>query len=102
MIETATDTYASLMSVIKEYMTDAELDVDSFTSATSLGDAGLDSLDMLKLASLISEELNLALPSTLLFDYPSVDALCSYLLATQVPLLLIICLVLYIYTNILV
>ena len=38
---------------------------------------------MLKLASLLSEALSTALPSTVLFDYPSVDALCVYVLAVQ-------------------
>lgn len=72
------------MAVIEEYMADADLNLDSFTSSTSLGDAGLDSLDMLKLASLLSEALDLILPTTILFDYPSPDALASYIVATQV------------------
>jgi len=34
--------------------------------------------------SLLSESLGMALPSTILFDYPSVEALCGYILAAQV------------------
>ena len=36
------------------------------------------------LCSLVSEALGVALPSTILFDYPSIEALCGYILATQV------------------
>jgi 3-oxoacyl-(acyl-carrier-protein) synthase/acyl carrier protein len=71
------------MSTVIEYLASSDLSTDSFTSATSLGDAGLDSLDMLKLASLLSEALYTALPSTILFDYPSVDAFCAYVVAVQ-------------------
>ncbi len=71
------------MSTIIDYLVSSDLSTESFTSATPLGDAGLDSLDMLKLASLLSEALNTALPSTILFDYPSVDALCAYVVAVQ-------------------
>lgn len=35
--------------------------------------------------SMVTEALGVALPSTVLFDYPSIEALCSYILATQVP-----------------
>ncbi len=50
MAETASEALTALMAVIKDYMADGDLDVDKFSSATPLGDAGLDSLDMLKLA----------------------------------------------------
>jgi len=71
------------MSAVIDYLVSSDLSTDSFISATPLGDAGLDSLDMLKLASLLSEALSTALPSTILFDYPSVDALCAYVVAVQ-------------------
>lgn len=71
------------MSAVTDYLVSSDLSTDSFTSATPLGDAGMDSLDMLKLASLLSEALSTALPSTILFDYPSVDALCAYVVAVQ-------------------
>lgn len=34
--------------------------------------------------SMVSEALGVVLPSTILFDYPSIEALCGYILATQV------------------
>jgi hypothetical protein len=34
--------------------------------------------------SLISEELGLVLPSTALFDHPTVEQLCAYVMASQV------------------
>ncbi|KAL4457259.1 hypothetical protein ABPG75_012124 [Micractinium tetrahymenae] len=71
--------------VVTGYMEAARFDTSSFTPATPLMDAGLDSLDMLKLASMVSEALGVVLPSTVLFDYPSIEALCGYILATQVP-----------------
>ena len=73
----------AIMEVVQEYIHSSELDSDSFTSATPLGDAGLDSLDLLKLAGLLSEALDTALPSTVLFDYPTVDALCTYVVVAQ-------------------
>jgi 3-oxoacyl-(acyl-carrier-protein) synthase/acyl carrier protein len=71
------------MCAVTDYLVSSDLSTDSFTSGTPLGDAGLDSLDMLKLASLLSEALSTALPSTILFDYPSVEALCAYVVALQ-------------------
>lgn len=41
--------------------------------------------------SLLSESLGMALPSTILFDYPSVEALCGYILAAQVRCVHIVC-----------
>lgn len=79
----AEDVLAMAMDIVRDYLVSSDLDTSTFTSATSLGDTGLDSLDMLKLANLLSEALNTALPSTILFDYPSVDALCAYILAVQ-------------------
>ena len=73
----------TIMSTVIDYLVSSDLSTESFTSATPLGDAGLDSLDMLKLASLLSEALYTALPSTILFDYPSADALCAYIVAVQ-------------------
>ena len=32
---------------------------------------------------MVSEALGVVLPSTILFDYPSIDSLCGYILATQ-------------------
>ncbi len=63
---------------------DADLLGPDFGPDTPLGDAGLDSLDMLKLAGLISESVGLMLPSTIIFDYPTVEALCDCIVATQV------------------
>ena len=71
------------MDIVRNYLVSSDLETSSFNSSTSLGDTGLDSLDMLKLANLLSEALNIALPSTILFDYPSVEALCAYVLAVQ-------------------
>jgi acyl transferase domain-containing protein/acyl carrier protein/SAM-dependent methyltransferase len=44
-----------------------------------LQDAGLDSLMAVELRNALGEALGLVLPATLLFDYPSVDALSGYL-----------------------
>jgi 3-oxoacyl-(acyl-carrier-protein) synthase/acyl carrier protein len=70
-----------VMETVVDYMEAAELSTTSLNIKTSLGDAGLDSLDMLRLAGILSESLNVALPSTILFDYPSVETLSTYLVA---------------------
>lgn len=79
----AEEVYSAVMAVVTEYLAACDADVSAFKPSTPLGDAGLDSLDLLKLASLLSEAVGLALPSTVLFDYPSVDALCSYVVAAH-------------------
>ena len=45
--------------------------------ATPFAQAGLDSLDMLKAASALSEALGVELPSTALFDHPSAAKLAA-------------------------
>lgn len=79
----AEETLSAIMEVVKCYLESSDMDPPTFTSATPLGDAGLDSLDMLKLAGLLSDALDTALPSTVLFDYPTVDALCTYVVVAQ-------------------
>ena len=83
--QVAEETLALVISTLRDYLISSELtsSAATFTSSTPLGDAGLDSLDMLKLAVILSEVLGVALPSTMLFDYPTADALCAYILAVQ-------------------
>jgi acyl carrier protein len=47
---------------------------------TPLGDLGLDSLLAVELRNTLATALGKPLPATLLFDYPSIDALTDYLL----------------------
>ena len=47
---------------------------------TPLGDLGLDSLLAVELRNTLATALGRPLPATLLFDYPSIDALTDYLL----------------------
>jgi acyl transferase domain-containing protein/acyl carrier protein len=46
---------------------------------TPLGDLGLDSLLAVELRNTLSKALGVSLPATLLFDYPSIEALTDYL-----------------------
>jgi acyl carrier protein len=48
---------------------------------TPLGDLGLDSLLAVELRNTLGGALSVSLPATLLFDYPSIEALTDYLLA---------------------
>ena len=48
----------------------------------ALKDVGLDSLMAVELRNVLTRSLGKSLPATLLFDYPSLDALSSYLLRT--------------------
>ena len=72
-----------VMSKFQEYLRTIGLDETNFTVATPLGEVGLDSLDMLKIAGILAETLGLALPSTILFDYPTIELLCAHLIATK-------------------
>jgi acyl carrier protein len=48
----------------------------------ALKDVGLDSLMAVELRNVLTRSLGSSLPATLLFDYPSLDALSNYLLRT--------------------
>ncbi|MEL7144136.1 MAG: phosphopantetheine-binding protein, partial [Cyanobacteria bacterium J06573_11] len=52
---------------------------DELDRETGFFDLGLDSLTALELKNSLETTLNLSLPSTLAFDYPTVDALIAYL-----------------------
>ena len=52
-----------------------------------LHDLGLDSLMAVELRNALSRDLSLPLPATLLFDYPTVEALVGYLEETISPLI---------------
>nr|BAU61515.1 actin related protein2 [Parachlorella kessleri] len=71
----------AVWGVAQDFLRATDYNIDGLTPDTPLMDAGLDSLDMLKLASLLSESLNVALPSTLLFDYPTIAAVAGYISA---------------------
>jgi acyl transferase domain-containing protein/NADPH:quinone reductase-like Zn-dependent oxidoreductase/NAD(P)-dependent dehydrogenase (short-subunit alcohol dehydrogenase family)/acyl carrier protein len=51
-----------------------------FDERAALKDAGLDSLMAVELRNVLTRSLETSLPATLLFDYPSLDGLASYLL----------------------
>ena len=57
---------------------------DAFTigTQTALKDVGLDSLMAVELRNVLTRSLGKALPATVLFDYPSLDALTNYLMRT--------------------
>ena len=57
---------------------------DTFTifPGTALKDAGLDSLMAVELRNVLTRSLGKSLPATLLFDYPTLDALSEFLLRT--------------------
>jgi acyl carrier protein len=64
---------------------DASVQVDE---RTPLKDAGLDSLMAVELRNALTRSVGRSLPATLLFDYPTLDALAEYLfrvLALQAP-----------------
>ena len=50
-------------------------------TTTPLGELGLDSLLVVELRNKLGLALGVTLPLTLLFDYPTIDALSEYLLA---------------------
>jgi len=71
-----------VLAAVKNYMEEADLPTSEIHKHTSLMDAGLDSLDLLKIASMLSSSLGMALPSTLLFDFPTAAAVADHIGAT--------------------
>ena len=57
----------------------AVLGVEAVGEEVPLMDAGLDSLGAVELRNSLSKTAGMELPSTLVFDYPSVGALAGYL-----------------------
>jgi acyl carrier protein len=55
---------------------------DVIPPARPLNELGLDSLMAVDLRNVLNRTLSLSLPATLLFDYPTLDALTDYLLET--------------------
>ncbi len=53
---------------------------NKITPRLRLSDAGIDSLMAVELKNILGENLNTSLPATLLFDYPTIEALVDYLL----------------------
>ncbi|KAK3279713.1 hypothetical protein CYMTET_12417, partial [Cymbomonas tetramitiformis] len=57
---------------------------ESVDAGEPLMDAGLDSLGSVELRNALTTKLGLQLPGTLVFDYPSVEAMAEYLVETMV------------------
>ena len=51
----------------------------SVTTTATLMSAGLDSIAATEFARTLSEQFNAELPSTLLFDHPTIDAIATYM-----------------------
>ncbi|WP_311971675.1 acyl carrier protein [Pseudomonas baltica] len=62
-------------------MVEREMRLSDGSVATdrNLAEYGLDSITALTIAGDLEDELGIELPSTLLWDYPSIDALANYL-----------------------
>jgi len=68
-------------------MVEREMRLEQGTVASdrNLAEYGLDSIAALTIAGDLEDELGIELPPTLLWDYPSIDDLASYLLAAANP-----------------
>lgn len=55
---------------------------EALPAARPLGEMGMDSLMAVDLRNVLNRTLGLSLPATLLFDFPTLDALTDYLLGT--------------------
>ena len=54
---------------------------DHIPATTPLQERGLDSLMSVELRNLLAKSLRLSLPATLMLDYPTLDAVCEYLMS---------------------
>jgi acyl carrier protein len=61
------------------------IDPDSLDSEQPLSDIGLDSLRAVELTERLQATLNISLPTTLVFDYPTIDALADFLILNVLP-----------------
>ena len=73
-------------SAVQSHLAEQALSVLGLNAATSiephtpLKEVGLDSLMAVELRNALTRSIGEPLPATLLFDYPSLDALASYLM----------------------
>ena len=60
-------------------------DIRSLDSERALSEFGLDSLMSIEIGNLLRNRFELNLPSTLIFDYPTIEKLCKYLAQKLIP-----------------
>merc|ERR1719414_326894 len=63
---------------IRQLVSDA-LDADEISLDTPLMDSGLDSLASVSFRNDVSKEFSTTLPASLIFDYPTITSLTSYM-----------------------
>jgi acyl carrier protein len=74
------DARAQISNALRKEVT-AVLALDRpFASTTPFFDLGMDSLTALELRNRLQAEFALPIPATLLFDYPSLEPLCAWML----------------------
>eukprot|EP00884_Botryococcus_braunii_P010943 jgi/Botrbrau1/19850/Bobra.0124s0086.1 len=79
-----TAAYAAIVSEVEEYIKESRDDPEEIFSAdVPFMDAGLDSLDLLKLANRINGRLSIAVPPTTMFDYPTAADLAEHIAHQQ-------------------
>lgn len=62
-----------------------ECSADAIDQSVPLGEYGLDSVLALAMAGEIEDHLNITVDPTVLWDYPSIDALVRFLHSTRTP-----------------
>ncbi|KAK9830427.1 hypothetical protein WJX72_011727 [[Myrmecia] bisecta] len=78
--------FGVISATVQAYLMEGRSEpIEDFGPSTPLMDAGLDSLDMLKMASLLGDALGVALSSTIVFDYPTIESLADYMVDLMGP-----------------
>lgn len=84
LLQPQTEEFASLLQLVTDIVCNA-LGIQHVDIDHPLGDKGVDSMYSIAIRNTLARTLNIELPQSLLFTYPTISKLASYLLKLKYP-----------------